>query len=821
MQDAAATSESMAHFPPGAQAPTAATRDLRDPAHLSKLNAGLAAWKALPEEEQRRIKAERKVAKAARVAAREAKRKPSRPRARSRGAASPLDDAPPTERSSRGSTLAPTGAPDSDIPRGRMAARGELSGIIDLCSALPNLGDGTCFIQVTRVKPAMAFNMATAGVQKPIWDVIDDAEFSQAYGGAEYRLRGYALKDGGKARALTDPVTYQVSGPPNLESALTEEDTMLRPNPQVPINGALRRPGMVTPHAATAEADMFRAKLNHDETMDERTARRDEERLRRDSHREQEREGRHLDVARLLSENKDKEMDRLREMQEKQLELAQQNNKGDNGALIAKVLEVLKPGQDTQGLIVQHSAEIKQISESHKQEMIRLTDQQRGELTRLTETHGQTMRRLEDQAKADRERADGLVRESERRAADQIREVERRSDARVLDIQNQARAQYDDLKNRSEERVRDQDKSWQQRFDDLKEANAREIRQKDSEIQLMRSNLEGNQSVILAGKDSEIKRLQHDLRDARELAEKNKDWVGKIGEFEKTAETLGFSKGGGEGEGSEDDLKTTAVKAGLGMLQRLPELVASAGEAISKVRNPNPGVPPEQARAQSRAGMVRGSMRTMPRSLGSALQPLTFATEDGAGYTPPGESTPPRANPIPYAQPQSQPLPALEQSSTHSTLHMPQQQQLVAPQQQFAQQAPPQPQHQQPAFEPPPPPLAPPAPSGVSPPPSAQATENDPVVLAVVEQFAPLLAHQFDQRIQPEEVARQIIATNGIELTRTALGIVTIEQMLRIITTNPAYPALGTRNGQKFLREIWKHAEQQAAGASEQPTVAQ
>jgi len=802
MDDAAAASEGMTRFPPGAPAPSAAerARNLRDPAHLERLNAGRAAWMALPEEERRRITTERKAKKAGRLAAREAKK-------RARNGSPP--EPPPTVRSRNGSTL-PAAPPESAIPLGRMAARGELSGLIDLCSALPDLGNGTCFIQVTRVKPAMAFNVATAGVQKPIWDVIDDAEFSQIYGGAEYSLRGYALKDGGKSRALTDPVVYRVSGPPNLESALTEEDsTMLRPNPQGPGNGALRRPGMVTPHAATAEADMFRAELSHKETMDERNARREEERQRRESHREQEREGRNLDVARLLADSKEKEMDRLKEMQDKQLELAQQSNKGDNGALIAKVLEVLKPGQDTQGLIAQHSAEIKQISELHKQEMLRLTEQQRGELVRLADAQAQVVRRMEDQAKADRDRADTMVRDSERRAADQIREVERRSDARVLDIQNQARAQYDDLKNRSEERVRDQDKSWQQRFDDLKEAHAREIRQKDSEIQLMRQNLEGNQSVILAGKDGEIKRLQHDLREAREIAEKNKDWVGKIGEFEKTAETLGFSKGG-DGEGAEEDLKTTAVKAGLGMLQRLPELVQSAGEAISKVRNP--GVPPEQARAQARAGMVRGSMRTMPRTLGQPqplLQPLTFATEDGAHYSPPTEAAPPRANPIPYAQPAPLPLPALEQSPTHSVIPMPQQQMSPPPQQQMV------PAPQQFVQAPPPPTSEAPPPSMAPPAPAVATDQNDAIVHTVVDQFAPLLAQQFEQRIDPQEVARQIIATNGIELARTALGIVTIDQLLRVITTNPAYPALATRNGQKFMREIWKHAEQ-AVAAGEQ-----
>src|SRR4030095_10107517 len=128
---------------------------------------------------------------------------------------------------------------------------------------------------------------------------------------------------------------------------------------------------------------------------------------------------------------------------------------------------------------------------------------------------------------------------------------------------------------------------WQQRFDDLKENHAREIRQKDSELNLMRTGLEGNMQVILAGKDTEIKRLQSEVRKAKEEAEKNKDFVGKLGEFERQAEALGFQKaseGGGDGEG--DDLKTTVIKGAVGALQNLPQIIDSASNAFRGGRNP-------------------------------------------------------------------------------------------------------------------------------------------------------------------------------------------------------------------------------------------
>ena len=826
MSEAGATSERaserVAHFPPGEAVPTAAEREaariakLKEPAHLAKLQGALAVYRALPKEERDRRAAEKKAAKAARLAAQEAKRLAKNPPS----PPPPPDSVPPTVRSVRSSLHA---APVSEVPRpGAMV----IKGLLDLCSAMPNLGDGSCFIQVTRLKPLMAFNVPCAGVQKPLWEPVDDAEFFGLYGGGEYSIRGYALRsDGHSPKAATEPVPYRVAGHPNIEAALNEEDLMRNPTApaHTPNGSPFRRPTALTPQAASAEADMHARELDHRETMDQREAERAERRRAVAEQRERGQQTAQVDAIRIIADSKEKEAERLRETYERLSE-----SKGGSMAEMAELIKALKPTEDQAGsrhLVENHKQEIRQLVEGHKEEMLRLTDQHRTELQRLQASHESALRRVEDQARLDRERSDTLMRDTEQRSSALVREAETRAAQRVIDAQNAATVAYNDLKARSEERVSDQNNQWQRRFDDQKEAAAREMRQKDSEIALMRSNMEGNTQVILAGKDTEIKRLQHDLRDARELAEKNKDWVGRMGEFEKTAEAMGFEKGGTDPV--EEDVKTTAIKAGLGVLQRLPELVSAGADAISKIRNP--GVPPEVARAQARQDMVRGSGRTIPRTMGAPpvqFAPLPFATEDG-GYTPPAgqEHLPPPPLPGRRPQiPQEQTLAPLEQSATHAIVPAPlqelPQQQAQRPAPQAAPPQPAAPQQQQlpfpsaPHVEPAPQPA--PVAASVPPPPAAATEELDDITRGMIGQFLPGFVQAFAGRAAPEQVAKDIIELNGIDRARMALTIATVDQLLLAVNQDqtPDFAALRTRNGQKFLRACWAAAEQQVQGAS-------
>ncbi len=814
MSDAGPGSHDLQRFPPGAAAPTAATRAaerearLRDPDHLAKMNAGRAEWLAKPKDERDRITAERRTVKEAREAKREAKRAAKRGRS---GDAAP-DSAPPTARSQHIPATTVPPPPDSDVPR-RGAVGGALRGLLDLEQAMSNLGDGVCFIQVERKKPVVAFGQNCGGIQKHLWEPVDDAMFSTMYGGGEYSLRGYKLTDDNRARALTEPVPYRVTGPPNLEAALTEEDTTMRPNGSgghVTPGMPLRRPQLVTPHGAQAEAEIFDRQMGHEEVMDARQheRRREQEEGRRSREREARQE--QTSIARILAESKDKEAERLKEAYERQAE-----SRGGGVTDLVEMMKVMRPGEETAALSRQHSQEIKQIADAHKNEMLRLSEQHRAELQRLTDSQQAVLQRVEDHAREERKRADEAVREADRRSNETIREAQRAADTRVTDAQNQSRIAYDDLKTRGEERVADIGNQWQRRFDDLKEAHARELRQKDSEITLMRQNLEGNQGVILATKDAEIKRLQHDLRGAKDEAEKNKDWAAQAEKFEQQAERMGFQKGGGEGE--EEDFKTTIAKAAIGQIHKIPDMIKSGADAIAAIRNP--GVPPDVARSQARAGMTRDSMRTLPRTMRGPnpvqLQaPLVFATEDTDYVPPPGEMPamprfPPQQpaffDPMPPQQ-QQQPPPGYYQQQPGQPAELPPAGP-VAPEQ-----APPPASASAPTTAPAAesqPPAAAGTPAVPTAPPPA-AGDIHPMAVTAISGWAPQLTAAFNQSAPPEAVAQAILAENPMppEMLRSAFGTITIDQVILYITQNPGENGvLATRNGQKFLRAIWNHID--------------
>src|SRR5882757_7988953 len=125
MDDGAASQGSVARFPPGQAAPTAAER----------LRLGRDAYNALPLEEKRRRRAEKK---AARVTAQAASAPPP----------TESDPGPITQRSRRSTEIPGGSAPDFERP-----LAGPPRSLLDLCAAMTNLGDGSCFIQVTRLKP--------------------------------------------------------------------------------------------------------------------------------------------------------------------------------------------------------------------------------------------------------------------------------------------------------------------------------------------------------------------------------------------------------------------------------------------------------------------------------------------------------------------------------------------------------------------------------------------------------------------------------------------------------------------------------------------
>ena len=773
------------------------------------------AWNSLPKSERARRRAASKAEKDAKRAKKEAKAaekdaKRAEKEAKRNGHPPPSSLQPPdTVRSERlaGATIpSPPPPPPLEITR---RGAGDLRGLLDLVGALPELGHGTCFIQVTRVKPTTAFGQNCAGVQRAIWEPIDDGEFLSMYGGAEYQLRGYAYREDGRPKALTEVITYKVAGPPNLDSLPNaEEEPEMQPNrPMRPVqNGAPLRRFPVSPQAASAEAEMHDRDLTHQETMDERKERRRREQEAAEREQRRAEHNVELERERLAAQARDKEMERLAAAHERQLEMARGGGVGE----MAELLKVMRPGEETAALIRQHAADTRAAAERHQQEVARLVESQREEVRRLIEQHQVVITRLEDQNRSDRDRSDTAIREAERRSNDIAREAQSTADRRVNDAQNAARAQYEDLKTRSEERLRDQNEQWQRRFEDLKESHSREIRQKESEITMMRSNLEGNQQIILGTKDAEIKRLMHEVRVAKDEAEKNKDWHGKIKEFEDQAEAMGWSKGGGDGDEEGGDTKTILIKAGMQALSQLPQMIQAGANAVAQIRAPAAAPSRGEVPRQQMRPNPGGCMRTIPQRHAPQLQaPMTFSTEGGANYTPPSGTAPP-------FQPE---MPAMQ---FHETMAPPPvvAEQPAPQQQQFAPD--PVPQLQAPIAAPAPAAVAPspgpaPAPQQPSPsvappsmpPPSAGVPELDPQAAAIVPDLCKMLTLNFNEKVPPELVADALAKEYGVDMLRVAIGMVSQEQLAAFVNANSGqFKELASRTGQKYVSTLLKKVHQ-------------
>jgi len=278
---------------------------------------------------------------------------------------------------------------------------------------------------------------------------------------------------------------------------------------------------------------------------------------------------------------------------------------------------------------------------------------------------------------------------------------------------------------------------------------------------------------------------------------------------------LGYVKpedaGGGDGEG--DDLKTTAMKAGVQALARLPELLQAGANAIAQVRNP--GGAPE--RGGGRPGQVRSHMRTLPRShgappqLGAAPTQFTFATEGGSDYVPPPGAVPPQQAPM-YAQyaqpdpppavtaPQAQQQPAFEQQQFEFQPNPAAEPVAALPQPQGAPAAPPSAAAPSPGQSvAPPPPSAAPAPAQAEPL-SAQAE-------AILTQLLPELTRHFDDKAPAEAVAAGLIQANSVEMVQFALTQANLNQVLAFIQAKPDFAKLASRTGQRFIRTVWRTAE--------------
>jgi len=674
-----------------------------------------------------------------------------------------------------------------------------------------SIGDGKHFVQVVRTHPKRFFEQNVAGVQKPIRESITEAEFATIYGGAEYELRVYAFDERADgtpfSKPLTDPILYRIPGPPNLESAITEEDDMRYAVANRRMVGADR----VAPNFEAPPVAMRR--IQSQETMDERDHARARERRQEEADTRRDEEERELRALDKVVEVKDRELQRLEASKERELKMAREVEASKSATEIAR-LEARNNQPDQLQSLKLAKELFAPNGEATAQQLQSLVESHKNEITRAHGEHDKQLKAERDRAdtriKDADDRADRRIKDAEEKFEGRRREIEESSNRRISEVEQRAEARVRETERQADQRLQDLDRQHNNRFSDLKDNHARELRAKDSEAIMGKTQVEVILNARVATLESDAKRLETELARARREADQyrkdSEDWLGKLEKFNMQAEAMGFVRpedAGGDGEEGAIPKTWQEMLATVGMkfISNMPEVIEAAGKALSGARQG--GANPEMQRQLQRQQMISGAQGTVPHAMAGmpharqmVQQPLPFATEDGVGFIP-MDAQPPR--PTMHMPPPHDTAPQMPLIQHAPMMHVPPQQMAMVPE------APPPQAHpaaraQQP--RPAPPQTAPaqaPAPEM-----SGDGAELDPMIFG--------LAAYYDQKVAPAEVVNNLLAAVAPE-QRDYLRMMTFDTVISMISQrkHEAAQKLLRREGQKYLKSVWSTLQTELA----------
>jgi hypothetical protein len=547
-----------------------------------------------------------------------------------------------------------------------------------------------------------------------------------------------------------------------------------------------------------------------------------------------------MDVSlQIILKQLDEKNQQIRDFQEK-FEERKDDSKVDMHG-IAAVISATKPNHDPQEtktlqelqnkLSEQHKEEIKtlmashaielkavqdlqaKLSEQHTAELNRLREGYAAELNRLRDEQGKELRRVDEQVAQERQRADKVIKEADERMAQRIKDIEERARQDVA----AARADVTDAKSDGDRRVTDTKDRFEDRIKDLDRNHKRELDGSRERWELQLSNEKTALETRLVIKDQEITRLQAELETAREEAKK--PLTERINEVAAAAEALGY----GKNEPEQKDWKQMALEVGGNLVSNLPELLRSAGDTITKMRQqPTPQqmvayTQAQQAQMQTAAGAraVQLAATALPPPLRGPAGALAgprggFATEDGPEYEGARgmrapimavDASVPTAGRVPAPQPPMAPPP---RAAAPYAMQNPMQPPMQAPPMQPVQPIP------QPA------PVAAPMQSA-EPPPAAEAQASEPGTLRItneqVLEFRPLFEAALKQGAAPAEVADYLVRTYNRERVAKVLPFIEPGHLLSVLQEHGFDRSpLCRRDGQKFLRETYAVLQQRCSG---------
>lgn len=700
-----------------------------------------------------------------------------------------------------------------------------------------------------------------------------------------------------RIKALAPPVKLMVSSdlhPPNVQAAMLLDDEMHATEGEDQMR--YYQPGFQSSMPArpvtTADARMLEVQLTHEEKMQARQEAKEKE-LREQHSGISASFGPVLDVmqrnnlesmkavertaesrARIAEQAAERaESERMRAeakaeqaQRDARLEIERERSKPTDAAQLvdgfSKMAAVLKPSdngsavearaaekaldqarQEIQRLTQSHSEEmtrvqkdhtetIRRMQEDHRAELERRQTQERNETERLQRQHTEEMRRQEERLKDNLERAERRAEEAERKAETRVQEAETRAERRISETRDEHRRVLDEL------RVQNQ-----QRLDDERRQHDRDIK---SQAATFETRLAGQKDMYenrMTMASQEVSRITTEADRYRKEASDNKDLNKQIERAQEAASLLGW---GPSGESNEPpppkDWKEMLGRAGMELVSKLPDIVQSAGETVTKLRG-TPGPTPEQVQAMQYQQMVQNTHQTMMArqmagmpptanlpppmrtATGAVFQPaaLRFGTEDASGPLDPSAPSPragfdqfveqptmvvppptyQQAQPV-YQQPQYQPPPqyqAPQQTYQPAQPHQGPPQGMPQTYQPAGQQVAAPPQNHQPA-----PQAAMAAPAGQQIPQAPPGSVPSVIPTEMIVQFAPVLEQALASGEPVENIAQELVALLGKgNLAAVVNGLKPERVVVELQKAGKASSPLVRRQGQQFLRDIWRH----------------
>lgn len=716
----------------------------------------------------------------------------------------------------------------------------DLQTLEDLYAAYPDIGDGSTYLRVERKHPTRYGGQYIAGFVGDLHEQITMADFAQRYGGQVYEVyvrgpgRGSSLDSDGRLQARTlASITVKVPGVPVVDL-----------HGQGPSNGGSmsmsqsgwREDPRVTMKRMEYDADALRRAEQREQRLRQEVANRSN--LSPDLIRQMtEMAGERAQEARSAASEI---ITDLREEKRRLTEAIRQRDEAlDN--LRQQLVHVQTDVQ--QRLREEETRQVRELKLQHETMLSRVKDDHASAIQRMQQDHERRINEMTERHARECE----SIRQNEARERERLRDDASRREKGLQDDFNRREAMFRDREaslkddfSRREESIR---RDYEMRFQQLERASKRDIdiiRSSEStkaELAQQTANMQASLHI------QEIQRLSSSVESAeaqaaeaqRELSKlTNKPLLQQVEETKTIAETLGLM----DKKEEPFDWKRGAVQAVQKLFDKAPDIAKGLGEA----------------REQNRMAVARAQQAAQQAQIRGEHQRRRAMMQQPAGIPQMAAQSP--------SMPVHQPEPPQQRS-----VPRPPPPPGMAPPQRTWDTGPPEPHERfdlppeptgPPTPEPPPPslragkpdePAPPPIMAGPAPPlppeppsqhpaddPTAAAApaskvaetaevaevtveqpEQQPVAVQVTNEQVAKFSEQLEEAIAggivtPAMFADGFIEETSPEITLAIVQAIAPDQLVDAVAQQPGAQATAiiTREGRKFVHELWDEATQKA-----------